>query len=161
MRVEDRGHAADRFTHQLQPGERQFSIRLGVIERDDLVLEQLIKTARVHFALEIDGAALDLAADGPAVIAVEALAPPAVEHAQIQAAVRRQFHSAGAAGLERAQRIVQPKIDALDEPARDVGVVIFDEDHAIFETVLPAEFVNLLDQRLAAFILRDGLCRRR
>src|SRR5205085_10793947 len=154
MGVEDGRDCADRFAHQLQPGEREFAVRFRVIERDDLVLEELVKTARIHFALEIDGAAFDFAADGPAVIAVEALAPPTVEHAQIQSAVGRQFHSAGAAGFERTQWIVQPKINALDEPARDVSVVILDEDHPVFEAVLPAEFVNLLNQRFAAFVLR-------
>src|SRR5205823_9704872 len=123
---------------------------------NDLVLEKLVEAAGVDLALEIDGAALDFAADRPAVVAVETFAPPAVEHAEIQTAVRRQFHSAGAAGLERAERIVQPEINTLDQPARDVGVVILHEHHAVFETVLPAELVNLLNKRLATLILRMG-----
>ena len=132
--VEDRRDAADRFAHQLEPGERQFAIGLRVVERDDLVLEQLIKAAGVDFALELDGPILDFRADRPAVVAVVAFAPPAIEHAQIQPAVRRQFHSARAAGFQRTQRIVQPKIDALNQAARNVGIVIFDEDDAVFET---------------------------
>ena len=42
----------------------------------------------------------------------------------------------------------------MDETARDVGVVVFHENHPVLEAALAAEFVNLLDERLAAFILR-------
>ena len=56
--------------------------------------------------------------------------------------------------FQRPERIVQPKINALNEPARNVGVVIFHEDHAVFETPFAAEFVNLLNQRLPSLVLR-------
>ena len=104
--------------------------------------------------MEIDYAAGDLGANRPTIVAIVTFAPPAIEHAQIQAAVWRQFHSARAARFQRTQRIVQPKIDALHEPSRDVGVVVLHENHPVLEPALAAEFVNLLDERLAAFILR-------
>ena len=44
--------------------------------------------------------------DDPAVGAVEAFAPPAVQHRQIDAAVDRRLHAAGAGGLERPARRV-------------------------------------------------------
>ena len=110
LRVEDRRDAADRFAHQLQPGEGKFAVRFRVIERNDLVLEQLIKTARVHFVLKFGGAIVDLGADGPAVVAVVTFAPPAIEHAQIDSAIRRRFHSAGAARFQA---------DAADGSAKD------------------------------------------
>src|SRR5215467_4791514 len=50
--------------------------------------------------------------------------------------------------------MVQPKVDSLPEPARDVAVVVLCENEAGFETWFAAEFVNLLDQRLACFIAR-------
>ena len=99
MGIELRRYAADRLAHQLKPGERKFAVGLGVIERDDLVFEQLIETVGIDFALEFDAAAFDLGADGPAVVSVVALAPPAIEHAQVKSAVRWHFHSAGAARL--------------------------------------------------------------
>ncbi len=136
MGVEDGRDAADRFAHQLKPGEREFAVGLGVIERDDLVFEQLIKTAASTSLWNSTRAVLDLSTDGPAIVAVVAFAPPAIEHAQVKSAVWRQFHSAGAAGFQRAQRIVQPKIDALHEPARDVGVVVFHENDRDFRTRL-------------------------
>ena len=127
LRVEDRRDAANRFAHQLQPGERQFAVRFRVIKRNDLVLEQLVKTGRVDFVLEFGCAVVDLRANGPAVVAVVAFAPPAIEHAQINPAIRCAFHSARAARFQRTQRMVQPKIDSLHEPARDVAVVVLDE----------------------------------
>src|SRR5207237_4577090 len=91
MRVEHRRHAADRLTHQLQPRERKFAVRLRVIERDNLVLEQLIKTIRINGALEFNRSITNLSRDRPAVISVESFTPPAVEHAQINSAVRAPF----------------------------------------------------------------------
>src|SRR5260370_24064521 len=106
MRVEHRRHAADRFAHELQPRERKFAIRLCVIKRDDLVLEQLIKTVRINGALEFNRSITNLSRDRPAVISVESFTPPAVEHARINSAVRRTFHSTGAARLHWPERIV-------------------------------------------------------
>src|SRR5437879_9311465 len=79
LRIEDWRDAANGFTHQLQPGEGTFAVRFCVIKRNDSVFEQLIKTARVHFVLKFGGAIIDLGTDGPAVAAVVALRPPAVE----------------------------------------------------------------------------------
>src|SRR5580700_5962636 len=53
--------------------------------------------------------------------------------------------------------MIQPKIDPLDEAPRNVAVVIFDKDDAIFDAGFAREFVNLLDKRLAAFIARMRL----
>jgi len=65
----------------LQSGERKFAVRLRVIERNDLVLQQLIKTARVHFILKFRGAIVDFCADRPTIAAVVPFAPPAIEDA--------------------------------------------------------------------------------
>ena len=47
--------------------------------------------------------------------AVVGLRPPAVEHAQVEAAVDRRLHAARAARLERRPRQVQPDVAALHE----------------------------------------------
>src|SRR6266404_1991841 len=98
MSVKDGCDAADGFTHELQPSQRKLAIRLGIIERDDLILEQLIEARGVNFILEIDGAVSDLGADGPAVVAVVTLAPPTIQHAEIKPTIGWRFHTAGAAG---------------------------------------------------------------
>ena len=154
LRVEHGRDATDGFAHQLQPGEGKFAVRFRVIKRNDLVLEQLIQTAGVHFILKFSGAIVDLGANRPAVAAVVAFAPPAIEHAQVNPAVRRRFHSAGAACFQRSQRMVQPKIDPLHEPACDVAVVVLKKNDAIFQAGFAAKFVNLLDQCLACFVAR-------
>src|SRR5436190_16096973 len=152
MSIENGRDAADRFAHQLEPGQRKFAVGLGVIKRDDLVFEQLIKAAGIHFVLELDSAIFDLGADGPAVVPIIAFAPPTIEHTEVEAAIRRRFHSAGAACFQRTQWIVQPKIDGLHQAPRNVSVVILDEDDAIIETGFAREFVNFLDQGFAAFV---------
>src|SRR5438046_2840762 len=106
MSIEDGRDAADRFAHELEPGEGKFAVGLGVIKRDDLVLEQLIKAAGIHFVLELDSAIFDLGADGPPVVSIITFAPPAIQNAEIETAVGRRFHSAGAARFHTTQRIV-------------------------------------------------------
>src|SRR5947208_11749 len=39
MSIENGGDAADRFTHELEPGEGKFAVGFSVVKRDDLVLE--------------------------------------------------------------------------------------------------------------------------
>ena len=64
------------------------------------------------------GVGVDLARERPAVGAVVGLGPPAVEHAEVQAAVDRGLHAARPARLERRARQVQPHVAALHERAR-------------------------------------------
>ena len=112
----------------------KFAVGLGVIKRNDLVLEQLVKTAGVDFVLKFDRAVVDLGADGPAVVAVVTLAPPAIEHAQVQARrSARSFIPLVPLASSGRKRMIQPKIDTLHEAARDVAVVIFQKHDAVFE----------------------------
>ena len=68
-----------------------------------------------------------IVADGEAVGAVVAFAPPAVEDAEVQAAVAAGLHAAGAGGFERTPRIVQPDVAAGNHLPGDVDVVVFHE----------------------------------
>ena len=154
MGIKDRRDAADRFAHQLQPRERQPAIGPRIIEGNDLILEQLVKTGGIDIVLKLHVAVLDLGADHPSIFVVVTFAPPAIEDAEVEAAVGRQLHAAGAAGFERTKRSVQPKIDPLDKSTPDVGIVVFDEDDAIFEARFVAQFENLLNERFSAFIAR-------
>ena len=71
--------------------------------------------------------------DREAIQAVVGLSPPAVENGKIEAAVQDNFLTAGAGGLERPPRIVQPHVNALHEVAPHVDVVVLDEDKFIRE----------------------------
>src|ERR1700730_11576589 len=83
LRVEHRRNAANRFANQLKPSEGKFAIRFRIIQRNNLVLEQLIQTAGVHLILKFRGSIVDLSADRPAVAAVVTFAPPAIEDTQV------------------------------------------------------------------------------
>src|SRR5246127_5529984 len=50
--------------------------------------------------------------------------------------------------------MVEPKIDSLHEPPRDVTVVVLHKNDASFQAWFAAEFVDFLDQRLPCFIAR-------
>src|SRR5207247_5295050 len=93
MSIENGRDTADRFAHELEPGEGKFAVGFSVIKRDDLVLEQLIKAAGIDFVLELDSAIFDLGADGPAVVSIITFPPPAIEHDEIQVALRWCFTS--------------------------------------------------------------------
>src|SRR6266513_705483 len=138
----------------MQPGEGKFAVRLGVIERNDLVFEQLIKTVRVSFVLKFNRAVINLSPNRPAVVAVVSFTPPAIEHAEIDPAIWRRFHSARPARLQRTKRMVQPKVDTLHETACYVAIVIFQKHDAIFKASVAAQFINLLDKRFACLVTR-------
>src|SRR5438270_6232742 len=134
MSVKHGCDAADGFTHELQPSQRKLAVRLGIVEGDDLIFEQLVEAGGVHFILEIDGAVSNLGADGPAIITIVTLAPPAIQHTEIKPTIGWRFHTAGAAGFEWTQRIIEPEIDPLNQAPRNVGVVIFNKNDAIVKT---------------------------
>ena len=96
-------------------------------------------------------------ADGEAVEAVVGLGPPAVEHGEIQAAVEDDLLAAGAGGFERAARIVEPDVDALDQMAADVDVVVLDEDELVGELGVAHHLGDLLQHTLAGLVVRVGL----
>src|SRR5690606_29065289 len=87
----------------------------------------------------------------------EALAPPAVEDAQVEPTVDRHLLPARAARLEGTPRIVEPEIDALDHVARDLDIVVLEEDDATAELAPLADRLHLLEEALSFRILGMGL----
>ena len=67
-------------------------------------------------------------ADGPAVVAAEALRPPPVEDAQVDPAVDGDLLPGGAARLLRPARRVEPDVAALHEGPAHLDVVVLEED---------------------------------
>src|SRR5690606_9152506 len=68
--------------------------------------------------------------DSPAVFAVVALVPPAVQDAEVGNAIQRSLLATGAAGFLRRLRIIEPDVDTLNQVVRDMLVVIFDKCQA-------------------------------
>ena len=116
----------------LEPLARHAADIAVVKHRHDLLSERLVKVRTVHAVLLGDVVRVQILADGEAVLAVVAFAPPAVEDAHVHAAVAARLHAAGAAGLERAARVVQPDVAAGNHLARDVDVVVLKEDQMRF-----------------------------
>src|SRR5882724_4997501 len=50
--------------------------------------------------------------------------------------------------------MVQPKIHTLDKAPRDITIVVFQKDDAVFEANFAAEFINFLDERLTGLVTR-------
>ena len=96
-------------------------------------------------------------ADGEAVEAVVGFGPPAVEHREVEAAVEDDLLAAGAGSFQRPARIVEPDVDALDEVAADVDVVVLDEDELVAELRVAHHLGDLLQDALAGLVVRMGL----
>ena len=155
-RAEAPGQRLDGALHDLDP-RLGHAVVAGVVGGQQLVLQGLVERDGVGLVLRLlvgIGAAL---ADGPAVLAVVALRPPAVEHAPVGHAVQRRLLAAGAAGLAGAGRVVEPDVHPLVEEARRLHVVVFDEDHLARELRRAGQAVDLLDERLARLVGRVRL----
>ncbi len=105
------------------------------------------------------GGRIDLAGDRPAVGAVVGLGPPAVEHAELQAAVEGRLHAARAAGLQRRPRQVQPHVAAAHQPGRRVEVVVVEEHHPLADDLGRLEPEQALQRRAWPPRRADGPCR--
>ncbi len=153
----ERGHGA---ADALNPCARD-AIGITIKEhRHNLFGERLIKIRAVHAILLGDVVGMGILADGETVGAIVTFAPPAVEDAQVHAAVAAGLHAARAGSFERAARVVQPDVAAGNHLARDVNVVIFDEDKIAREFAVFAQMDNLLDETLAFVIARMRLARK-
>jgi hypothetical protein len=125
--------------------------------RHDLVLEQGEEAVGLELvALGEVGLALGRA-DGPAVLAVEHLVPPAVEDRAVEGAVERRLLAARAARLLRSARVVEPDVGALVQDAGDGDVVVVDEHEAVADGRVAREGHDLADDLLAEVVGRVRL----
>ena len=125
----------------------------------DLPFQQLVDGVGLDPILVVELLLVILLAmtDGPACLGRIALVPPAIQNAQVQSSVCRGLHAAGAAGLVRPARRVEPDIDPLDQVTRDAHVIVLDEHDSIPE-FRPACIVDdLADQLLSGIVPGMGL----
>ncbi len=114
--------------HQVDPGLRQ-ALRVALVPaRHDLFLEDAVEVGGIGGVLGLLVVERLAAADGPAVGAVPAFVPPAVEDRDVDDAVGGRLHAARAGRFERPARVVQPDVDALHEVARDAHVVVLEDE---------------------------------
>ncbi len=145
-----------RFMRWIQPRGRPSSVAL-IVERNHFIAEDAIQVFAVALVVHIHVGVGSAVADGEPVEPVVGFSPPAVEDGEIEAAVEHDFLSAGAGGLERTARVVEPHIDALDQVAADVDVVVLDEDKLVAEPGVAHHAGNLLQDSLSRFVMRMRL----
>ena len=128
-----------------------------VVKRNHLLFED-IEQFLAFLAVAVDAVVLrSVRGDRPAVLAVVALAPPAVEHAQVDDAVDAGLFARGAARLHGIFRRVQPHVHAADELARQRQIVALEQDDLALEFRTARVLVNDLDQMLCRQVVRMRL----
>ena len=131
--------------------------RLAVEPRGHVVLDELVEGGGLDVVALVRVRALVGGRDGPAVLAVVHLVPPAVEHREVQPAVEGGLHPGRAARLERAQRVVQPHVAAREEGPGHRDVVVGEEHDPVAHLRVVREAHEVLDQALALLVGRVGL----
>ena len=157
VRVEMRDAGNHRPLGDMNPFVREAALVAVVVGRDHLVLQHVIERGRVIGIAHVRVGMLALAADGPAVVALVALRPPAIEDAQVRHAVHRRLHAGGARGLQRPDGIVQPHVHAGGHVAGQRHVVALQHQHLADEFRPPRIFMDAPDELLPRLIGRVRL----
>ncbi len=126
---------------------------------DDLLREHFVEVGAVEAVLFLHVVHVGVFADGEAVGAVVGLAPPTVEDAEVEAPVAGGLHPAGARGLQRPPRRVEPHVAARGHRPCHMHVVVLDEDQVALQLAVLAEVDDVLDVTFAGIVARVGLAR--
>jgi len=137
-------HAGDPVTGQAVGGA------LVVVKRDNLVFQGVVEAEGVAAVLLVGVVEVGIVTDSPAVAPVVTLPPPAVQNAQIKAAMAGGFHAARAGSLERPARVIQPNVAAGHHLPRDVHVVILEEHQMPAQLGVVAHMDDFLDHLLSS-----------
>ena len=124
------------------------------------MLEDRIKgfgVVRVALACGVLLGTLFAAIDRPAELRHIRLLPPAVALGEVEAAIDENLHAAGAAGLPRPPRRVDPDIHTLHQLLGKRDVVIFEKDDMAAEFGALREFDPFADEFLALLVRRMRL----
>src|SRR3989338_4019850 len=123
--VEARHDGRHRTLGHLQPIGRETHLAVFVVQRHNLVLQQFVQGAGFLAGAYFFAQRFRYRLDCPAVFAVVALSPPAVQHGQGDGTVHSRFHAGGTARLHWIQRIVQPHITTGNQLARQGKIITF------------------------------------
>src|ERR1700745_2816465 len=83
VRIEHRRYTPNRLAHQLNPRDRNPSVRVSVVKRHTLVLQDMKEAIGIDIILVFRRSVGDFGPNRPAVLSVVTLAPPTVEHAEV------------------------------------------------------------------------------
>ena len=157
--VEPPPQRADGPLHARHPAARHVVLIAIVVERNDLVLQHVVQAGGVPPVLLLDIHVRGAVSNGEAVQTVVSLGPPPVEHRAVEPTIQQHLLSAGAAGLLRTARVVQPDVDALDQVSAHVDVVVLDEHHPVAQLRGLGGVVNVPQHFLPGTIGGVGLAR--
>ena len=130
-----------------------------VIQRNDFVLKQIIDGGGIQLVLIALVVVCALLRQSPAGTFTITFHPPAVEHGEVDHAVHLSLLTRRAAGFERAGRRVHPDVDARNQAACQLHVVVLQEDNLAKELGTLADLEDTLDQSLTCAVGRVGLAR--
>lgn len=144
----------DRVFHHFDPLHRE-SVFVTVEEgRDDFVFENLEQGFVIAGVGDIHVGVGGAVADSETVGTVVPFVPPPVEDGEVQSAVQDRLLSGGTGRFEGTTRVVKPNVDALNEVARNVDIVVFEEDDAICEAFFLLDGDEALDDVLTGHVSR-------
>ena len=136
------GHAG---AHARQPHDRQAVVVARVELGNHLALQQRVERIGVGGVASGGVAMLAAVADRPAHVGLVRFVPPAVQLRQVEATVDQNLHAARATRLPRAQRRVDPHVDAADELLGQQHVVVAQEEDLRSDAELADELQPLSD----------------
>ena len=132
-----------------------------VVQGDDLAFEDLEQAVGFHLVSALDVAVRLGRRDLPAVLAVEHLVPPAVEHRTVERPVEGGLLPAGPAGFQGPAGVVEPNVAALEHHAGHGDVVVLDERGPVAHRRLPGELEQSGGSSPCRGRRPGGPCRRR
>src|SRR6267143_4178702 len=100
---------------------------------------------------------MSIFADGKAIGAVVTFTPPAIEDAEIETAMAASFHAAGARGLQRTARRIEPDITTGDHLPRHVHIIILNKNEVPLKIAVFPEVNDVLDITFAIVVARVRL----
>src|ERR1700731_3487049 len=150
--AEFRSASANGLLHGSDPAMRNTIRTAIIISRNNFFFEQPVERKTVGLGLRIGIVVFTFLANRPAVLAVVALGPPAIEDTAIRLPIQCSFLTTCTACLMWSNRIVQPEIRARNQVAGHGDIIIFQEDDLAPESIAARETIHLLNQRLARFI---------
>ena len=130
---------------------------LGVVEGDNLILEQRVDGGCVKLILIALVLIGTLLRQSPACALTVAFNPPTIKHGEIDDTVHLSFLARGTRCLQRTGRCVHPDVDTRHQTTGQLHIVILEEDNLAQELRHAADFENTLNQALTSTVGGMGL----
>ncbi len=128
-----------------------------VVERGDLLLDGVVDHLGVELVLVVLVGESAFHGEHPASALLVALDPPAVEHGELHDAVHHTLFARRTRRFQRTRGSVEPYVDALHHAARQLHVVVLQEENLAHELRHGRHLDDALDEVLARLVVGMGL----